>query len=70
MPLVQIKIIEGTFSPTQKQEIMHKVTDAMVAVVGTHLRPAIWVLIDEVKKGDWAMGGEVVAVGPPGRKEV
>ena len=38
MPLVNVRIIEGVFSPEQKAEIIHGVTEAMVAVEGENLR--------------------------------
>ena len=57
MPLVQVKVIEGVFSDAQKQQMVSKLTDAMVAVEGESLRPVTWVLIEEVKGGDWAIGG-------------
>ena len=57
MPLVNIKLIEGVFTPAQKREMIHKVTDAMVSIEGEKMRPVTWVVIDEVKSGDWAIGG-------------
>lgn len=40
MPLVQIKGVGGYLSLEQKQEIIRKVTDAVVSVEGEGLRPA------------------------------
>jgi 4-oxalocrotonate tautomerase len=57
MPLVNVKLIEGVFSPAQKQEMIRKLTDAMVSVEGEHLRPVTSVVIEEVKSGDWGIGG-------------
>jgi 4-oxalocrotonate tautomerase len=57
MPLVNVKLIEGVFTPKQKQEIIRKVTDAMVSVEGEALRPVTWVVVEEVKGGDWGIGG-------------
>ena len=48
MPLVQIKIIEDVFSRAQKQEMIKKVTDAMVSVEGESLRSVTWVVIDDL----------------------
>ncbi len=31
MPLIQVKVIEGVFSPEQKREMVKKLTDAMVS---------------------------------------
>ena len=57
MPLINVKLIEGVFTPKQKQEMIRKLTDTMVAIEGENLRQYTWVLLDEVKSGDWGMGG-------------
>ena len=57
MPLVNVKVIEGVFSASQKQEMVEKLTDAMVSVEGENMRKATWVMIEEVKSGDWWIGG-------------
>jgi 4-oxalocrotonate tautomerase len=58
MPFVNIKLIEGVLSDSQKQEIITKVTDAMVSIEGENLRPVTWVVLEEVKSGDWGIGGK------------
>jgi len=58
MPFVNIKLIEGVLSDSQKQEIITKVTDAMVDIEGENLRPVTWVVLEEVKSGDWGIGGK------------
>jgi 4-oxalocrotonate tautomerase len=58
MPLINVKVIEGVFSEDQKRTIVEKLTNAMVAIEGENLRPVTWVLIDEVKGGNWAIGGK------------
>ena len=58
MPLVNVRLIEGVFTPSQKQEMIRKLTDAMVSIEGENLRQATLVVIDEVKSGDWAFGGK------------
>jgi len=60
MPLVQIKGISGYLSLQQKQEIISKVTDAIVSVEGEGLRPVTWVLIEDVASGEWGVGGQAV----------
>ena len=57
MPLVNVKLIEGVFTSAQKQEMIHKLTETMVAIEGENLRPVTWVVIEEVKSGDWGIGG-------------
>ena len=57
MPLVNVKLIEGVFTSTQKQEMIRKLTDAMVSIEGENMRPVTWVVIEEIKSGDWGIGG-------------
>ena len=58
MPLVEVKLIEGVFSPKQKQEMITKLTDAMLSIEGENMRGVTSVLIEEVKSGDWGIGGK------------
>jgi len=60
MPLVTIDVIKDVFTPTQKKDIIEKVTDAMVAVEGEALRGVTWVKINEIEQGDWAIGGQML----------
>jgi 4-oxalocrotonate tautomerase len=60
MPLVDIHVIKGVFSPEQKADMITKVTDAMVSVEGEKLRGVTWVKINEVESGDWAIGGQAL----------
>jgi 4-oxalocrotonate tautomerase len=57
MPMVTVKLIEGVFTPEQKQEMIRKVTDTMVEIEGENLRPVTWVLVEEVRSGDWGIAG-------------
>ena len=58
MPLVNVKLLEGVFTPGQKQEMVRKLTDTMVSIEGESMRPVTWVVIEEVKSGDWGIGGK------------
>lgn len=60
MPLVTIDIIKDVFTPAQKEELITKVTDAMVDVEGEAMRPVTWVRIKEVEQGDWGIGGQLL----------
>jgi 4-oxalocrotonate tautomerase len=57
MPMVTVKVIEGVFTPEQKQEMIQKITDTMVEIEGENLRPVTWVLVEEVGSGDWGIAG-------------
>ena len=58
MPLVNVKLIEGVFTPAQKQEMIQKLTDAMVSIEGENMRSVTTVIIEEAKSSDWAIGGK------------
>ena len=58
MPLINIKVIEGVFSPEQKTQIIRKLTDSMVAIEGEAMRAVTWTVIDEVRSGDWGIAGK------------
>ena len=57
MPLVNVKVIEGVFSAAQKQDMVRRLTDAMVEIECENMRPVTWVVVEEVKSGDWGIGG-------------
>jgi len=58
MPLVTINVIENVFSDEQKQQIIEKVTDALVSIEGEAMRAITWVLIEEVREQHWGIGGQ------------
>jgi len=60
MPLITVKVIEDVFTPEQKAKIIEKLTDAMVAIEGEELRGFTVVLIEDVKQGDWSVGGKAL----------
>ena len=41
MPLINVKVIEGVFSGSQKQRDRKELTEAMVRVEGENMRPAL-----------------------------
>ena len=57
MPLINVKLIEGVFSSDQKQQIIERLTDAMVSIEGENMRGVTWVIVEEVKSGQWGIGG-------------
>lgn len=58
MPFVNVKVIEGVFTDDQKGEMISKLTDAMVSIEGENMRQVTWVVVEEVKSGDWGIGGQ------------
>jgi 4-oxalocrotonate tautomerase len=58
MPLIQVKLIEKAFTSQQKQEMIKKLTDAMVSIEGENMRQVTWVIIEDVNSGEWGIGGQ------------
>jgi 4-oxalocrotonate tautomerase len=57
MALIQVTVIAGVFTTPQKEEIIERLTDAMVAVEGETMRKSVWCLVNEVPSGAWGVGG-------------
>jgi len=45
------------FSKEDKEQIITKLTDAMVDIEGETMRSVTWVKIEEVPEGQWGVGG-------------
>jgi len=63
MPLVTINVIENVFNKAQKRAMIEKVTDAMVAIEGEAMRSVTWVVVKDVKEGEWGIGGQPLTCG-------
>ena len=57
MALIQVTVIAGVFTTPQKEEIIERVTDAMVAIEGENMRETVWCIVEEVASGEWGVGG-------------
>ena len=60
MPLIDIHVIEGVFSVAEKQDMIRKVTDTMVAIEGEVMRGVTWVRVHDVPSGQWGIGGKTL----------
>jgi 4-oxalocrotonate tautomerase len=58
MPLINVKLIEDVFTSEQKVQIVERLTDAMVSIEGENMRGVTWVVVEEVRSGDWGIGGK------------
>jgi 4-oxalocrotonate tautomerase len=62
MPFVNIKLVEGVFTTEQKHEMAAAITDVMVRFEGSEaFREVVWVLIEELHKDGWHIGGRPFA---------
>jgi 4-oxalocrotonate tautomerase len=57
VPLINVKLIEDVFTADQKRDIVERLTDAMVSIEGENMRSVTWVVVEEVRSGDWGIGG-------------
>ena len=58
--LIQVKLLEGVFTAPQKQEIVERITEAMVEIEGENMRGTVWCVIEEVANGEWGIGGQAL----------
>jgi 4-oxalocrotonate tautomerase len=56
--LIHAKPIQGVFTSPQKQEIVARLTDAVVGIAGENTRRATWCVIEEFASGEWGAGGQ------------
>ena len=60
MPFIHVRVVAGVFTAQQKQEIVERLTDAMVAVQGEGMRQLTWCVVEEVPSGAWGIGGQAI----------
>lgn len=58
MPFVNIKLVDGVFTPGEKHAMAAAITDVMVRFEGSEaFREVVWVLIEELHTDGWHIGG-------------
>jgi 4-oxalocrotonate tautomerase len=58
MPFVNVKLVDGVFSPEEKHAMAKALTDVMVRFEGSEaFREVVWVLIEELHTDGWHIGG-------------
>ena len=58
MPMVDIQLIKGVFTPEQKKQMIEKITQTMVDIEGEAMRGVTWVRVQEFASGEWGIGGK------------
>jgi 4-oxalocrotonate tautomerase len=58
MPLIDIKVVKGVFTPEEKHELVKRVSETVIVLAGESLRPWTHVGIIETAYGEWAMDGK------------
>jgi 4-oxalocrotonate tautomerase len=59
MPIINVKLVENAFNTEQKNELIKKITDS-VEEIYSGLRDVTFVTIEELKEGDWGIGGQAI----------
>jgi 4-oxalocrotonate tautomerase len=62
MPLAQVKIFEDERTGEQKRQLIEKITGSVTSVVDDKLREVTWVVIEEIKSGNWGVGGKALTL--------
>jgi len=57
MPLIRATLVENAITTEQKHELISRITDAVASIYGEVMRPNIWVLIEEIRSGQFGAGG-------------
>ena len=60
MPSTNVKFIEGVFTKEEQTQLIEQITESIIEE-GGGVRAVTWVIIEEVKSGDWATGSEPVS---------
>lgn len=67
MPLIQIKVLEGTLTTEQKNEMIAKVSNIVAEIEAgpqakEKLLPHTWCIIEEVAPAHWGIGGNPLSI--------
>jgi 4-oxalocrotonate tautomerase len=60
MPIITVKVVKGVVltSDEQKRELLKKMTDTFISIVGDVARPYTYCIIEEVPLYEWSIGGQ------------
>ena len=63
MPLVTAKMFEGRLTDETEPKLIAALTDAIVSVFGEELRNDTWVVLEDVPRSRWGIGGRAASAG-------
>jgi 4-oxalocrotonate tautomerase len=58
MPVIRVEWLEGR-TPDQKRRLAKGITQAFVEI-GKVAEDQVWIVFQDVKRSDWAMGGDLL----------
>ncbi|MFJ5228659.1 4-oxalocrotonate tautomerase family protein [Kitasatospora sp. NPDC088391] len=62
MPFANFKVLQGTLTPEQKEQIVTRTTDLYAEIYGERARATTMVLVEEVPDGGWGISGRVLTL--------
>lgn len=62
MPLVQLNVFENELTQSQADQIIEGFTNVIAAATHEKLRDVTWVIVNEVKDGQWGVGGKALTL--------
>jgi len=57
MPLISAKFYEGRLTAETEPRLIEALTNALVSVLGPEVREQTWVMLEEVPRRRWGVGG-------------
>jgi 4-oxalocrotonate tautomerase len=59
MPIITMRFIKDVVAtPEQKQELIVKMTDTFVSILGEVVRPFVYCMVEEIPQQEWAIAGK------------
>ena len=58
MPLATVKVMENVLTVEQKTEIAARITETLIDVIGEPVRPATFVVVEDITSGQLKIGGQ------------
>jgi len=62
VPLIEVNVFEDELTQDQTTALIHKLTDAVTTIVSPKIRDVVWVVVHEIKSGNWGAGGKPMGV--------
>lgn len=62
MPYIEIKTFKDELNAEQSKELITRVTNAVTETTSEKLRDVTWVVINEIKDGQWGVGGNALSL--------
>jgi 4-oxalocrotonate tautomerase len=62
MFLIRVTLVEGVFTGPQKEQLIERLTDALLASAGESMRRTTWCMVEEIPGERWGIGGEPLAL--------